>query len=289
MKNICIIGNSVAGLTCAKTIRENDKESKISIISDESHLPYQRYKLLNFLRQEIRELELFKPYTDFYKQNNIELINNIVVSFDASKKRLYYKEKGYLEFDVLVVATGRKPALPEIKGINKKGIIALHKLDDIKQIIEILPLIHTVGIVGGNNIAQSLVEFFVNNKVDVKLISSAINITIDSNHVEQISNLEVQEVLGNGDIKAMRFTNNKVVGVNLLIYTDVLVPNISLVKDAGVECGKGILVDSLTMSTNIKDVYAAGDVTEVRGEEKIFAWDRAEQEGIKTGRYICQI
>ena len=40
-----IIGGGVAGTTAAETLRQNDKEERIAIISDEPHLFYSRIML----------------------------------------------------------------------------------------------------------------------------------------------------------------------------------------------------------------------------------------------------
>jgi len=43
------------------------------------------------------------------------------------------------------------------------------------------------------------------------------------------------------------------------------------------------------MVTNIKDIYAAGDVAQIKGQQKSYSWINAEQEGLAAGRSICQI
>ncbi|MDD5617517.1 MAG: FAD-dependent oxidoreductase [Candidatus Omnitrophica bacterium] len=287
MKNIVIIGNSAAGLSCAKAIREKDNSSKITIISDENRLAYQRFKLLDYLYQEVRESSLFESYQDFYKSNNLELVNNIVARIEPEKDRLYFKEKGFLEFDVLVIACGRKPKLPQIKGTNKNGVISLYNLDDAKHILEIIPLLQTVCIVGNNYIADKLTEFFSKRKIEVKLFSAGLKENLQSDMVQHIADCEIEEILGESDVKAARLSNNKIIGTNLIIYTDILSPNVDLVKETSIECNKGIIVNQ-SMLTNFGNIYAAGDVAQILGQEKNYSWTNAEQEGITAGRCICQ-
>jgi NAD(P)H-nitrite reductase large subunit len=64
-------------------------------------------------------------------------------------------------------------------------------------------------------------------------------------------------------------------------------PNIDLVKDFGIKVGQGIVVDP-AMQTNVKDIYAAGDVAEVRdqieGKQGSFAiWPNAIEQGWIAG------
>ncbi|MDD5291785.1 MAG: FAD-dependent oxidoreductase [Candidatus Omnitrophica bacterium] len=287
MRSIIIIGNSAAGLSCASAIRQQDAESKITIVSDENRPAYQRFKLFDYLYQQVKESALFEPYQDFYQRNNIELVNNIVSAVDPSKKRIYFKEKGFLEFDKLVIACGRKPKMPQIKGVNKNGVVSIYNLDDVKHILEIIPLLQTVCIAGDNGIADKLTEFFVRRKIEVKLLRSQLKEGLQMDLVEHISDAQIQEILGEGDIKAVKLSNNKIIGTNLVVYTQVLSPNIDLVKETSIECNNGIMVDS-SMLTSVQDIYAAGDVAEIRGQEKQYSWVNAEQEGTAAGRSICQ-
>jgi NAD(P)H-nitrite reductase large subunit len=90
--------------------------------------------------------------------------------------------------------------------------------------------------------------------------------------------------------------NEKVTGVSLsktkldcdmVVIAIGVTPNIELVKDFDIKVNKGIIVDS-TMQTNIKDIYAAGDIAEVRdqieGKQGSFAiWPNAIEQGWIAG------
>jgi NAD(P)H-nitrite reductase large subunit len=64
-------------------------------------------------------------------------------------------------------------------------------------------------------------------------------------------------------------------------------PNIKIVDNSGIKVNQGIVVDS-TMQTNMKDIYAAGDITEVKeqidGLQGSFAiWPNAIEQGRIAG------
>ena len=288
MKNIIIIGNSAAGVACAKAIRENDKESKITIVSAEARPAYLRHQLLDFLHGRIKESALFSPFQDFHTNNSIELLlDRRIVNIDEKKRRIYFKDSGYLDFEILVLACGRMPQLPEIKGITKKGVFSLYYFDDVKAIIETLPIAHTACVIGSGKIASEVVTFLCENKVDTKWFTKEIPAE-PHEHLEVISDSQVNEILGNGDAKAVRLSNNKVIGANIVVFTDALAPNIDLVKETSLARDKGILVDQ-NMATNVLNIFAAGDAAQFNDREKQYSWIEAEQEGITAGRSICQI
>ena len=69
-------------------------------------------------------------------------------------------------------------------------------------------------------------------------------------------------------------------------------PNVAEAANAGVEVNRGIIVDE-NMRTNVKDIYAAGDVTEAvdvtTGERNIMAlWPNAYVQGRAAAYDMCE-
>jgi Uncharacterized NAD(FAD)-dependent dehydrogenases len=72
MKHV-IIGAGVAGITAAKTIKEQDRDAEVVVIGDELFLPYKRYLLSEFLCNSIRRKELFFSPMSMLKELGIRL------------------------------------------------------------------------------------------------------------------------------------------------------------------------------------------------------------------------
>ena len=66
-----IIGNGVAGIKAAETIRKHDADGKITVIDDEDHAFYYRPQLPGFVAGKIEEEKLWGKKSDFYEKNNI--------------------------------------------------------------------------------------------------------------------------------------------------------------------------------------------------------------------------
>ncbi len=117
MKRIVIIGNSAAGVAAAEALRQRDKEIRISIVSKEPFLAYERPKILDFLEGKLKERQLYYCPQDFYKNNDIDLVlEREVVELNLNKKKAIFKDRDFIEFDELVIATGAKVALPALEG-----------------------------------------------------------------------------------------------------------------------------------------------------------------------------
>ena len=74
MKHIVIIGNCAAGIAAAEAIRKRDRDSKLTIISDENYSAYYRCIIPNLLADDIKEKGIFYRDEAFYKENKIDLL-----------------------------------------------------------------------------------------------------------------------------------------------------------------------------------------------------------------------
>lgn len=275
MKKIVIIGNSAAGTTTAETIREHDKESELVIVSQEPFFLYDRTRLLNLITNTIKEKELFLKNEVFYEAHAIELLlEREVVGVNLDRKRLFFKTRGFLDFDSLIIATGSSVKLPVLKGIHKQGIVALNGLSDIKFILENLPIAHTVIVVGDNELACQVTRIIAQRNVEVKLVGKW---DTPLEGADIIGEAVITEILGDADVKAVRLSSNKVIGASLVIFTGPRMPNIDFLKETSIKVNKGVLVDE-AMCTNIPFVFAAGDVAEFPDKDKLYGWDQAIQE-----------
>ncbi len=285
MKRIVIIGNSAAGIAASEAIRESDKESSITIISDEPFMAYERHKILGLLEGKIKERNLFYRDQDFYKNNGLGLIlGREVVELNLNKKKAVFKDKGFVEFDELLIASGARVSLPKFPGIHKKGVVALNGLSELKYIVDNLPIAHTVIIVGPGQVAEEVARIIAAKKIDVKYLG-ALSVSIEG--VDVIFDNPILEILGDSDARAVRLSTQKVIGASLVIFPGTGQANIDLVKDTQIKVNNGIVVDE-AMRTNVPFVLAAGDVCEYQDENrhKVRGWESARSEGQIAGRTL---
>ena len=286
MKRIVIIGNSAAGVAAAEALRQRDKESRISIVSKESFLAYERPKILDFLEGKLKERQLCYCPQDFYKNNDIDLVlEREVVELNLNKKKVIFKDRDFIEFDELVIATGAKVALPAVKGIQKEGVVAFNGLKDAKFIFDNVPIAHTVVIVGEGGIAEQMARIIAAKKIEVKFFGT---LSQPIEGVDVITDQTIVEILGDSDAKAVRLSNQKVLGASLVIFTGPTQPQCDFLKETQIKINRGILVDG-SLRTNCPFVFAVGDASESCNGEKQRGWTVAQAEGRRLGELLCQI
>jgi nitrite reductase (NADH) large subunit len=101
-----IIGNSAGGIGAAEAIREVDKASPITIVSDEPYPSYSRPLISKYLTGE-RDLEgiLFRP-TGFYRNNNINpLLSKRVTSLGLREHKSELDSGEHITWEKLLIAS----------------------------------------------------------------------------------------------------------------------------------------------------------------------------------------
>lgn len=278
MKQYVIIGNSAAGVAAVEAIRQKDKESKVVVVSDEEYFSYCRCLISNYLAGQIQEDKIIYRSDNFYRDNNVELLlNKKVTRVDPRKNRIIFEDKSQLGYDYLLIATGASPKFPEeIKGIKKKGVFGFRTLKDAKDIAGLLPITKTVCVLGGGLIGLKAAYALKKRNIEVKVIVKSRQVLsqmldfeaacfvqrrLEENGIDVVFGQDVTEVIGEGDIKAVKLDSGKVLGCSLVIVGKGVEPNIDLIQGTEIKIGEGIIANEL-FKTNIPNIYAAGDVCE---------------------------
>jgi nitrite reductase (NADH) large subunit len=296
---VVIIGNHAAGLTASEILRKGDKACDIVVISSEDTPPYSRCLIGDIISGK-RGLEdiLFKP-KDFYDKYSIKTIfGREVKKVLPDEKKILIDTDERVAYDNLIIATGGSSTLPEIEGVNQKGVFCLRTIEDAKKIKEYSKNVERVVILGGGliGIKAALAVHDCGKKVRVLVSSSSILSQIVGSEESEIfekylgslgieicTNTSPLKILGNGKVNGVETGDGQKIDCQMVIVGKGVKPNINLVKGTGIKTDYGIIVDE-HCRTNIDSVYAAGDVTQskdsLRGQNQANAlWPLAVEEG----------
>lgn len=266
-----IIGNSTAAVGAIEGIRTLDKTGTITVVSNESHHTYSR-PLISYLLQgkTDRERMKYRP-NSFYEENGCKtLFGKNVEKLDKDTKTLALDDGTKLGYDKLLVATGSSPFVPPMTGLDTvKKKFSFMSLDDATALENELFSEARVLIVGAGLIGLKCAEGILARVGKITVIDLAPRILssiLDEDGAKIVqTHLEKQGVEFKLGTSASSFSENKAVltsgetvDFDILVTAVGVRPNVSLVKDAGGEVDRGIIVDE-NMQTTISDVYSAGD------------------------------
>lgn len=279
-RKFIIIGNGIAGITCARHIRKNDSAAIIKVISGESEHFFSRTALM-YIYMGHMKYEHTKPYEDwFWDKNRIELIHDWVESIDFEKKMLRLQNVPPVDYDVLVIATGSRPNKFGWPGQDLEGVQGLYALQDLHLMEKNTKNIKRGVIVGGGLIGIEMAEMLKSRKIEVSFLvreksfwnnvlpkeeSEMINRHIKEHHIDLRLGVELKEIIDDGTEKVagVETLDGQNIACQFVGLTAGVNPNIAFLKNSALETELGVLVDEY-FATSVEDVYAIGDCAQFR-------------------------
>lgn len=266
-----IIGNSAAAVGCIEGIRETDRDGEIIVVSNENYHTYSRPLISYLLYGKTDEQRMKYRPDSFYEDNKVTaLLGKTAVKINPEKKTVDLDDGTYLGYDKLLVATGSKPFVPPMDGLDTvENKYSFMTLDDAKALDAAITPESRVLIIGAGLIGLKCAEGIFDKIGRLTVIDLADRILpsiLDEKGSELVqSRLEEKSIQFRLGVSASSFDGNKAILTNgEEIEFDVLVvavgvrPNTELVAEAGGSVDRGIVTDKYSRTT-ITDVYSAGD------------------------------
>ena len=274
MKKYVIIGNGAAAVGCIEGIRSADADGKITVISKEAHHVYSR-PLISYYLEGKTDLERMKYRgADFYKDLKCDVLYGESAGALDTKSKTVTTDKGTkLHYDALCVAAGSSPFVPPFEGLDTvEKKFSFMTLDDALGLEGAITKDSKVLIVGAGLIGLKCAEGILERVGSITVCDLADRVL--SSILDADCAAIVQRHLEDAGIKfmlsdsAVRFDGGKAtmksgatVDFDVLVLAVGVRANTALVKDAGGEVNRGIVVDT-KMETSLPGVFAAGDCTE---------------------------
>ncbi|MGH7684220.1 MAG: NAD(P)/FAD-dependent oxidoreductase, partial [Vulcanimicrobiaceae bacterium] len=271
MRSVVIAGASLAGLSAARRLRERGFDGTITLVGDETHLPYQRPPLSkqfltgDWSRERI-DLRI-KDEHDFTWR-----LGTRIEHLDLSQRALNLNDGASLRFDGLVIATGARPK--RLPGTDLDGIFTLRTVEDGQAIRErVLGGARKVVIVGAGFIGSEAAASLRKLDCDVTLIDMdrfpllrvmgpAVGEFCANLHRAHGVRLELGAkfagMAGTSKVEGVRLEDGRVIEAQLVIVGVGVTPNIEWLRDSGVPLGDGVLCDAACAAGD--GVVAAGDL-----------------------------
>ncbi len=302
--NYVIIGNGGAGVRAAETIRNRDREGKITIIDRESHRCYYRMMLPDYISGWKSRDSIYVVPEDFYEKNGIDFMSSIVVQeVNPDKRQVLLQDGKVLDYDRLLIASGARPRILNIPGIGSSGVVTLRTLDQAEEIIALGSQAKEGVVLGGGLLGVELARAF--NEMGLKtryLIrenrfwpqmldkvgSSIVERKLEEKGIEILKEEVIEEIEENqGKVKGVITSQGRYLEAQLVGLAVGIVLNIEFLEGSGISTDSGILVNQ-RLESNLEGIYAAGDVAQaydlVHGEHRVnTSWMNAQRQGTIAG------
>jgi len=283
-RTIVIIGGGAAGASAAARARRLDPEARVVILEAGEFITHAPCGVPYAISGVVKSYEELREYTaeQFAKERGIEvLINARVAEIDVDKRVVKYVRGGREEsitWDRLIIATGAKPIVPNIPGVDAGNVLTLRKPEDVPRLVEVLGKASRVVVVGAGYIGVEVAENLVRMGKRVTVIDR--NPQPLANYLdEDMGKLVAEEMASHGvelrmgeelqELKVVDGLARRVVTsggeyeADAVVLAMGVVPDTDIAARAGIRLGeRGAIAVNEYMETNVPDVYAAGDAVE---------------------------
>lgn len=286
MNPIIIIGSGMAGYTLAREFRKLDKDTPVTIISQNDGTNYAKPTLSNALTANKAPEQI--GLGDAAKmQDTLSatiLTQTSVARIDTAANTIDVVKNGATEtlnYSKLVLAVGANVIKLPLQGDAAEQTLWVNDLDDYKVFREKLAAKDSahIAIIGAGLIGCEFANDLINagHKATVidladRPLSRLLPADISEGFASQLSDFGVNFQLGtsvksvnaSSDHLTIDLENGESLQADVLLSAVGLRSNIALAEQTGLSCNRGIVVDSL-LKTSSDDVYAIGDCAEVGG------------------------
>ena len=308
--HIIILGGGQTAAYASKEIRKIDTYSKLTIISEEKYLPYERPPLSKdcLLGKMNFDQCLFFPES-FYLENKIEFINNTkIIDINFEDKKLF-SSKNFYSYSKLLIATGstnRNLIVDEEEILPDENLIYLRNVKESETIKSKMKSANNILIIGGGFIGLEIASSAsqLGKKVTIlerrnqlmgRVIPSEIAKLIQDRHQNNGTKIYLSV-----EIKKINKNQNNSYEVLLdsdeKLETDLLIigigssPDTTIYKNKSLDIDNGIITDEFSQ-TSIENVFAAGDVANFFHpfyglHMRLESFKHAQNHGINVGKNI---
>lgn len=289
-EKVIIIGGTAAGLSAASKAKRVDPSLEITVFEKSGYISYGACGLPYFVGDMIKEpMDLVSLTVDQMtnKRGVPTFIHHEVRKIDRDAKcvtvrKLDNGEESTHPYDKLVIATGARPIVPNISGLDAEGVYYLRTVEDgilLKSVVYAGKQ-KKAAIIGGGFIGIEVAEELAVSGVEVHLFEMMprllpfLNESFSDEILKTLTNNGVNVHLSAG-VESIKTENGAVTGIctqdgavtpaDYVLMSIGVVPASELARDCGLETGlRGAIVVDEEMRTSDPSIWACGDCVQTK-------------------------
>lgn len=284
-QRLVVIGNGMAGMrTVEELLLSAPDRYDITVFGAEPYGNYNRILLSAVLCGEKTLEEIVIHNRQWYLDHGITLQagpEKTVVRLERGLRQVIAQDGTVAKYDRLLIATGSKPVVPEIVGIDLNGVIGFRDILDVDTMLAYTRSHRRAVVLGGGLLGLEAANGLLTRGMEVTVIHNhqvLLNRQMDCQAGRMLQDelerrglkfkmgARTQALIANdhGHVERVRFEDGSELDCDLLVMAIGVSPNIKLARQAGLYCERGIVVND-TLQTYDPSVYAVGECIQHRG------------------------
>jgi nitrite reductase (NADH) large subunit len=282
IRHVVVIGNGIAGVTCADHVRRRHPGVEIDLIAEEVHQVYNRMAITRLIygRSAMQGLGLLPDA--WWDANAITpWLCTRATRIDLDAREVVLGSGERLPYDRLVLATGSSAYVPPLDGYGAPGSFVVRTADDafaIRTFVqrhEARKAVVAGGGLLGLETAYALHKLGLHVTV-LERSPTLLRRQLDPRGgellreylrglgIDVLVGAETEALSANGRVRDVRLSDGRSLETEVFVVAAGIAPNVGLAKEAGIEVNRGVIVDDC-LRTSASDVWAVGDAAEHRG------------------------
>jgi nitrite reductase (NADH) large subunit len=280
-ESLIVIGN---GMAAARFVDELAQRAlgryAVAVIGEEPRLAYNRVLLSALLADEVDfdDIEL-KP-ARWWRDRGVTLrYGERATQVDAAARNVTLAGGTQLAFSKLVFATGSQPIKPDIPGMDLPGVLTFRDVDDVNAIAATKAAGARVVVIGGGllgleaayGLAKAgarvtllhLMDRLMERQLDQRA-ALMLKRAVEAKGIAVRLQAQTARIAGSGGVEAVELRDGTTIAADTVVVAVGIRANIGLARAAGLEVGRGIVVDD-HLETSTAGVHAIGECAEHRG------------------------
>ncbi|MFB6145444.1 MAG: NAD(P)/FAD-dependent oxidoreductase [Candidatus Nanohaloarchaea archaeon] len=301
-----IIGDGVAGATAARTIRDESKDTEITVLTDEKEPLYNRIMLKTYMKGSLPKQYTRMHDENWYEKRNINLeLETKVSDINEGDQSVVTESGDTYSYDKLLVATGGNPrTLPEDEDFE--NVYYMWTMDDAERVKKSAEEAEKAVVIGGGLLGIDLTVAYAENDCETYYLikddnwwhrgldkegAKIIHERLENMGVNIVTNVRVEELGGDEKVNTVVLDNGEEIDeVDAVGVAIGQTPNSEIV-DVEKNHTEMIKTDEYLQTSN-KNIFAAGNMVEYYSpvfEKRTVngSWDHSEEMGETAGKNMA--
>jgi nitrite reductase (NADH) large subunit len=278
MIKIIVVGNGMVGYKFCEKLRKDYSatDAEVVVYGEEPRPAYDRVHLSGYFSGVSAE-DLYMAPMNWYRENEIALhTGELVTEIDCINKVITTHKGNKEAYDFLVLATGSSAFVPSIPGVERHGVFVYRTIEDLNQIISYSKSIKRAAVLGGGLLGLEAAKALLDLSLETHVVefadrlmprqlddvgSEILSKKLGSLGIDILTGKATKEILGNGKLEGLSFTDGSHLDVEMLVISAGIRPRDELAKatDLATHIRGGVLVNE-QLQTSQSDIYAIGEV-----------------------------
>ena len=281
-QRLVMVGNGMAGMrTIEELLSRAPDLYDITVFGAEPHPNYNRIMLSSVLAGEKEVDDIVINPRAWYAEKGIHLLTDEpVTTLDAAARTVTSTSGRITPYDKLILATGSKPLVPPIPGLDLPGVCTFRDIADVEQMISASETHRRAVVIGGGLLGLEaawglkrrgmavavvhLMPTLMERQLDITA-GELLQRDLDSRGIAFFTKGQTEEIVGANRVEGVRLADGREIPADLVVMAIGIRPEITLAKQAGLDANRGIVVGDDMRTTN-EHIYAVGECAEHRGK-----------------------